>query len=46
MLIEAVPEFKPTVAKRDYEDEERLRRERDISDREQELLEIEASSRR
>jgi len=38
VLVEAVPEFKPTVAKRDYEDEERLRRERDISDREQELL--------
>jgi len=41
VLIEVVPEFKPTVVKRDYEEEERLRRERDISDREQELLEIE-----
>ena len=41
VLIEAVPEFKPIVAKKDYEEEERLRRERDISDREQELLEIE-----
>ena len=41
VLIEAVPEFKPTVAKRDYEDEERLRRERDIADREQELMETE-----
>jgi len=41
VLIEAVPEFKPTVAKRDYEDEERLRRERNIADREQELMEIE-----
>ena len=41
VLIEAVPEFKPIVAKKDYEEEERLSRERDISDREQELLEIE-----
>mgnify|MGYP003972032207 FL=1 len=41
VLIEVVPEFKPTVVKRDYEEKERLRRERDISDREQELLEIE-----
>lgn len=41
VLIEAVPEFKSIVAKKDYEEEERLRRERDISDREQELLEIE-----
>ena len=41
VLVEAVPEFKSIVAKKDYEEEERLRRERDISDREQELLEIE-----
>jgi hypothetical protein len=41
VLIEAVPEFKPIVAKKDYEEEERLRRERGIFDREQELLEIE-----
>ena len=41
VLIETIPEFKPIVAKKDYEEKERLRRERDISDREQELLEIE-----
>ena len=41
VLVEAVPEFKPTIVKRDYEEEERLRRERDIADREQELLEKE-----
>ena len=41
VLIEAVPEFKSIVAKKDYEEEERLRRESDIADREQELLEIE-----
>jgi len=39
VLVEAVPEFKPTVVKRDYEDEGRLReeREREIVEREQEL---------
>ena len=39
VLVEAVPEFKPTVVKRDYEDEGRLReeREREIIEREQEL---------
>jgi len=43
VLVEAVPEFKPTVVKRDYEDEGRLRdeRERNIADRERELLERE-----
>ena len=39
VLVEAVPEFKPTVVKRDYEDERRLREEREmeIAEREQEL---------
>jgi S1-C subfamily serine protease len=43
VLVEAVPEFRPTMVKRDYEDEGRLRdeRERDIADRERELLERE-----
>ena len=41
VLVEAVPEFKPTVVKRDYEDEERLRRERDIAEREGKLRERE-----
>ena len=43
VLVEAVPEFKPTVVKRDYEDEGRLReeREREIADRERELRERE-----
>jgi S1-C subfamily serine protease len=43
VLIEAVPEFRPTMVKRDYEDEGRLRdeRERNIADRERELLERE-----
>ena len=30
VLVEAVPEFKPTVVKRDYKEEERLRREQDM----------------
>jgi len=37
VLVEAVPEFKPTVVKRDYEEEERLRRESEITEREQQL---------
>ena len=39
VLVEAVPEFNPTMVKRDYEDEGRLReeREREIVEREQEL---------
>jgi S1-C subfamily serine protease len=41
VLVEAVPEFKPTVVKRDYEEEERLRREREIAERERELRERE-----
>jgi hypothetical protein len=41
VLVEAVPEFKPTVVKRDYEDEGRLREEREIAERERELLERE-----
>ena len=41
VLVEAVPEFKPTVVKRDYEDEGRLREEREIVEREQELRERE-----
>ena len=38
VLIEAVPEFKPTVVKRDYEDEGRLREEREREIREEERL--------
>ena len=43
VLVEAVPEFKPTVVKRDYEDEGRLReeREREIVERERKLRERE-----
>ena len=43
VLVEAVPEFRPTMVKRDYEDEGRLRdeRERNIADRERELRERE-----
>ena len=41
VLVEAVPEFRPTVVKRDYEEEERLRREKEIVERERELLERE-----
>jgi S1-C subfamily serine protease len=37
VLVEAVPEFKPTVVKRDYEEEERLRKEQDVLQREREL---------
>ena len=36
VLIEAVPEFKPTVVKRDYEEEDRLRRERERQAQEEE----------
>jgi len=46
VLVEAVPEFKPTVVKRDYEEEERLRRERGISEREQQLQEREQQVQR
>jgi S1-C subfamily serine protease len=38
VLVEAVPEFKPTVVKRDYEDEGRLREEREREFREEERL--------
>jgi len=38
VLIEAVPEFKPTVVKRDYEDEGRLREERERQAQEEERL--------
>ena len=38
VLVEAVPEFKPTVVKRDYEDEGRLREEREREIREEERL--------
>ena len=41
VLIEAVPEFKPTVVKRDYEEEEKIRKEQDILQRERELAERE-----
>jgi S1-C subfamily serine protease len=37
VLVEAVPEFKPTVVKRDYEEEDRVRKERDVLQREKEL---------
>ena len=37
VLVEAVPEFKPTVVKRDYEEEERLRKEQEVLQREREL---------
>jgi S1-C subfamily serine protease len=37
VLVEAVPEFQPTVVKRDYEEEERLRKEQDVLQREREL---------
>jgi S1-C subfamily serine protease len=37
VLVEAVPEFKPTVVKRDYAKEERLRKEQDVLQREREL---------
>jgi hypothetical protein len=38
VLVEAVPEFRPTVVKRDYEDEGRLREEREREFREEERL--------
>ena len=38
VLVEAVPEFKPTVVKRDYKDEGRLREEREREFREEERL--------
>jgi S1-C subfamily serine protease len=38
VLVEAVPEFKPTMVKRDYEDEERLREEREKALLEEERL--------
>ena len=38
VLVEAVPEFKPTMVKRDYEDEGRLRDERERVLREEERL--------
>ena len=38
VLVEAVPEFKSTVVKRDYEDEGRLREERERALREEERL--------
>ncbi len=41
VLVEAVPEFKPTVVKRDYEEEERIRKEQDVLQRERELAERE-----
>ena len=41
VLVEAVPEFKPTVVKRDYEGEERLRKELDVLQQEKELAERE-----
>ena len=37
VLVEAVPEFQPTVVKRDYEEEDRVRKERDVLKREREL---------
>jgi S1-C subfamily serine protease len=37
VLVEAVPEFQPTVVKRDYEEEDRLRKEQDVLQREREL---------
>jgi hypothetical protein len=37
VLVEAVPEFKPTVVKRDYGEQERLRKEQDVLQREREL---------
>jgi S1-C subfamily serine protease len=38
VLVEAVPEFKPTVVKRDYKEEERLREERERQVQEEEKL--------
>ena len=38
VLVESVPEFKPTVVKRDYEEEERLREERERALRDEERL--------
>ncbi len=38
VLVEVVPEFKPTVVKRDYEDEGRLREERERQAQEEERL--------
>ena len=46
VLVEAIPEFKPTVVKRDYEEEERLRRESEITEREQQLQERERQVQR
>ena len=46
VLVEAVPEFKPTVVKRDYEEEERLRKESEITEREQQLQEREQQVQR
>ena len=37
VLVEAVPEFKPTLVKRDYGEEERIRKEQDVLQREREL---------
>ena len=37
VLVEAVPEFKPTLVKRYYKEEERIRKEQDILQREREL---------
>jgi S1-C subfamily serine protease len=37
VLVEAVPEFQPTLVKRDYEEEERIRKEQDVLQREREL---------
>jgi S1-C subfamily serine protease len=41
VLVEAVPEFKPTMVKRDYEEEERLRKEKEFLEREKQLQERE-----
>jgi hypothetical protein len=48
VLVEAVPEFKPRVVKRDYEDEGRLReeREREFLEREKQLQERERNLKR
>jgi S1-C subfamily serine protease len=41
VLVEAVPEFKPTMVKRDYEEEGRLRKEKEFLEREKQLQERE-----
>ena len=46
VLVESVPEFKPTVVKKDYEEEERLRRQQEITEREQQLQEREQQVQR